>query len=179
MRFSRRLLACVLFGAAVRQCAPCGRCIRRAPAARISHKNSPLSGEIRELRTERKKGDSAVPGVVIIRKVLCLLAFIAAGLWHGAPAAGAGAAVDYEPLREELTAYLDGRAGEHGFFFVDLGTGTSTGYNARDPFHGASPFKVPLNLYLFREIAAGRVNPDPLLVYRKAHYEGGTGCLRE
>jgi beta-lactamase class A len=117
--------------------------------------------------------------VVIIRKVLCLLAFIAAGLWHGAPAAGAGAAVDYEPLREELTAYLDGRAGEHGFFFVDLGTGTSIGYNARDPFHGASTFKVPLNLYLFREIAAGRVNPDLLLVYRKAHYEGGTGCLRE
>ena len=118
------------------------------------------------------------PEVVIIRQVLCLLVFIAVGLWHDSPAAGAGAAVDYEPLRAELAAYLDGRAGEYGFLFVDLRNGTSFGYNAREPFHGASTFKVPLNLYLFREVAAGRVNPDLRLVYREVHYEGGTGHLQ-
>jgi beta-lactamase class A len=91
--------------------------------------------------------------------------------------AEAGAAVDYEPLREELAAFLDGRAGEYGFFFEDLRTGSTFGYNARASFHGASTFKVPLNLYLFGEIAAGRVNPNLYLTYRETHYEGGTGYL--
>jgi beta-lactamase class A len=109
---------------------------------------------------------------------LYVLLFTGILLWGAAvPAAGAGVAIDYEPLGQELAAYLNGRAGEYGVYVVDLHSGVSFGHNAREPFHGASTFKVPLNLYLFAEIAAGRVNPNARLTYREAHYESGTGYL--
>jgi beta-lactamase class A len=101
-------------------------------------------------------------------------------LFLGVPvAAGADTNIDYEPLRQELADFLDGRTGEYGVYLIDLRSGAFCGYNAREIFHGASTFKVPLNLYLYEEIAAGRVDPNTYLAYREGHYEEGTGYLQE
>ncbi|MBE0467406.1 MAG: serine hydrolase, partial [Candidatus Desulforudis sp.] len=112
-------------------------------------------------------------------KTVCLLAVCGVLACSAPGRAWADTALDYQPFGEELAAFLDGQAGVYGVYLIDLNSGASLGYNEKETFHGASTFKVPLNLYLFEQVAAGRVNPDGYLMYREAHYEEGTGYLHK
>lgn len=86
---------------------------------------------------------------------------------------------DYGPLEKEISSYLEEQPGTYGLYFIDLNSGREFGYNALTPFHAASTFKLPLNLYLYREAAEGRLDLNEELLYAKRHLEGGTGILKE
>jgi len=86
---------------------------------------------------------------------------------------------DYAPLEKGISAYLEEQPGTYGLYFIDLYSGREFGYNALTPFHAASTFKLPLNLYLYREAAEGRLDLNEELVYTEKHLEGGTGILKE
>jgi len=86
---------------------------------------------------------------------------------------------DYGPLEKEISAYLEEQTGTYGLYFIDLNSGRQFGYNALTPFHAASTFKLPLNLYLYREAAEGRLDLSEELLLAERHLEGGTGILKE
>lgn len=85
---------------------------------------------------------------------------------------------DYKPLQEQVAAYLARQSGTYGLFFIDLNSGREFGYNALTPFHAASTFKLPMNLYLYREVSRGNLNLEERLTFLNRHREGGTGILQ-
>ncbi len=86
---------------------------------------------------------------------------------------------DYGSLKKEISAYLVEQPGTYGLYFIDLNSSREFGYNALTPFHAASTFKLPLNLYLYREAAEGRLDLNDELLFAARHLEGGTGILKE
>lgn len=88
-------------------------------------------------------------------------------------------APDFAPLQAEATSYLAGQPGIYGLYFIDLQSGQKFGYNASVPFHAASTFKVPMNLYLYYRQAQKNadINLGERLVFEDRHLEGGTGLL--
>lgn len=83
----------------------------------------------------------------------------------------------YADLKRRLEEIIAGKKGTYGIYVMDLKTGAELGIHGKEVFHGASTIKIPLNLYLYRQIAAGKVDPDTMLTYRKEHAEGGSGIL--
>jgi beta-lactamase class A len=88
-----------------------------------------------------------------------------------------GSINDVKALKSELTSYIKKFSGEYGIYYYNLVDGTEFGINDTDSYIGASTTKVPLNLYLFKKIAEGKVNPKATITYQKGDYEGGTGVI--
>jgi len=65
---------------------------------------------------------------------------------------------DYEPLREELTQFIATLPGNYGIYFKDLESGEEFGINETEPFPPASTIKLPVVLYLYEQIAEGKLN---------------------
>lgn len=87
-------------------------------------------------------------------------------------------APDYEPLRQELAAYLATRQARYGLYFKDLRSGKAFGINEEHPFPAASTIKAPLVLYLNQLVADGKESFDTRITYRpEAHYQTGAGIL--
>ena len=84
---------------------------------------------------------------------------------------------DYQEMQKELTRLLQNQKGTYGVFVKDLNTGHTFGLNHLETFFAASTVKLPMNLYLYEQIAKGEVNPATKLVYKQEHYEGGGGKL--
>ncbi len=84
----------------------------------------------------------------------------------------------YNDLLSQLVDVLRNEKGTYGVYLIDLKSGHWLGINHEEPFHAASTFKLPANLYLYEQIAAGRISPQTTLTYRKGHYETGTGLLQ-
>ena len=85
---------------------------------------------------------------------------------------------DYGPLAKEVVAYLEKQPGTYGLYFIDLRSGQEFGYHQLTAFHAASTFKLPLNLYLYREASQDRLNLNEKLFFAPKHLEGGTGILQ-
>lgn len=86
--------------------------------------------------------------------------------------------VSYRTLEKELTEHIEQKKGTYGIYVRDLYTKQVCGLNHDTVFHAASTFKIPVNLYLFKQIADGQINPHHKLTYQRKHYEGGTGILQ-
>lgn len=81
-------------------------------------------------------------------------------------------------LRNELKEYISGFKGEYGIFFIDLNTSIGFGIGGSDEYIAASTIKIPLNLYLYKKIADGTVNPQNTIEYLQEDYEEGTGRIQ-
>jgi len=115
----------------------------------------------------------------IFTRMVLLVLLLVIGLNAGRPEPDYGRpALDYAPLQKQIGCFLAGKPGTYGVYFIDLNSGAQFGYNAYTAFHAASTFKLPMNLYLYRQAARGRLNLDEQLVYAPRHLEGGTGVLK-
>ncbi len=85
---------------------------------------------------------------------------------------------NYGPLLNQIQDYLAGQPGTYGLYFSDLVSGREFGYNALTPFHAASTFKLPMNLYLYRQADRGVIDLKEQLTLEERHLEGGTGILK-
>ncbi len=92
--------------------------------------------------------------------------------------AWAVSSVSYRALEKEIIDFIDQKQGTYGVYVMDLNTGQICGVNEDTVFHAASTFKVPVIMYLFQQIAEGKINPHKKLIYQERHYEGGTGILQ-
>jgi len=81
-------------------------------------------------------------------------------------------------LKKNLENYLEGVSGQYGIYYINLTTGEEFGINQEDTYTAASTFKIPLNLYLYKRIKSGSVDPQYLLTYEERDYEEGTGEIR-
>jgi len=122
-------------------------------------------------------GKETVRRAGILAVILCFFLLTASP----ARAAGDGVFTDdgrYAPLAVQLTSLLSGERGVYGVCLVDLRTGAGLGINHREVFHAASTFKLPMNLYLYEQVAAGRIDPREKLTFEERDREGGTGILQ-
>ncbi len=81
-------------------------------------------------------------------------------------------------LKQQLVMYLETLKGDYGIYYYNLVTGDSFGINETTVFPAASTIKLPLNLYLYKKIAEGAINPGSLLKFEKQDYEEGTGKIQ-
>lgn len=84
----------------------------------------------------------------------------------------------YEALKSELENYISQLAGMYGIYFMDLKTGEQFGINAREKFLAASTFKIPLNMYIYKKIRDGEIDPADTIEYTEDDYEEGAGIIR-
>lgn len=83
-----------------------------------------------------------------------------------------------QTIEENLTEYLDNFKGVYGIYYYNLATGEKFGINHKEVFTAASTIKIPLNLYLYKQIKSGVIDPQDKLTYLQEDYEGGTGDIR-
>lgn len=82
-------------------------------------------------------------------------------------------------LKSRLNEYIEKQQGRYGLYYINLITKEEFGINDREEYIAASTTKLPMNMFLYREIEAGRIDPDSILTYREENYEPGTGILQE
>ncbi|HHW40669.1 MAG TPA: serine hydrolase [Syntrophomonadaceae bacterium] len=86
---------------------------------------------------------------------------------------------DYGPLRQEVAGYLNTLPGTYGIYFKDLESGQTFGINENIPIPPASCIKVPVVLYLYRQVAEGRLQWNDRVRYdRASDYQVGAGALQ-
>lgn len=86
---------------------------------------------------------------------------------------------DYGPLKQEVGRYLGTLEGIYAVYFKDLASGQVWGINERVPIPPASCIKVPVVLYLYRQVAEGRLHwYDRVRYQAAADYQGGAGALQ-
>ncbi len=82
-------------------------------------------------------------------------------------------------LKEELVEYIGNQQGKYGLYYINLITNEEFGINDRDKYIAASTTKLPMNMMLYREIEAGRIDPESVLTYSEEDFESGTGIIQE
>ncbi|MDI3327596.1 MAG: class A beta-lactamase-related serine hydrolase [Alicyclobacillaceae bacterium] len=86
-------------------------------------------------------------------------------------------APDYQELRQAVASYLAAQPGTYGVVVIDLASGARMDIDGDRVFYAASTFKLPLNLYLYTQIAQGKIDPATKLTYEASDYEEGTGWI--
>lgn len=80
-------------------------------------------------------------------------------------------------LKEYIERYFKRFDGRYGMTFIDVDSGNSFNINAEDQFIAASTSKLPINLYLFKLIEEGIIDPEMEMVYQESDLEYGTGKI--
>ncbi|MCK5759412.1 MAG: serine hydrolase [Clostridiales bacterium] len=86
-------------------------------------------------------------------------------------------AVSLSILEEYIERYFARFDGRYGITFIDIESGASFGLNEIDKFIAASTSKLPINLYLFKLIEEGIVDPEMEMEYIEDDREWGTGKI--
>lgn len=83
-----------------------------------------------------------------------------------------------ETLKPRLEKYISEQKGRYGLYFKSLVTGQSIGIHDRDSYIAASTTKLPMNLLLYRRVAAGDIDLSRKLTYLQEDFEAGTGIIQ-
>lgn len=82
-------------------------------------------------------------------------------------------------LKKIITDYTANLSGKYGVTFIDLATGEMVNVNDTERYIAASTSKLPINVYLYENVEAGKVNLDNMLTYKKEDMEAGTGIIQK
>ena len=86
-------------------------------------------------------------------------------------------------ISKELSDNIYKMINEYGsatsFYIISLEDGMSIGYNVDKKFETASSIKAPYALYIYKEIAAGNIDPEQKLTYESRYYNEGTGVIKD
>jgi beta-lactamase class A len=85
---------------------------------------------------------------------------------------------DLNELVNEIKEYISGFTGTYGIYYINLETKDEFGINDSEGFVAASTSKLPVNMYLYRKIEKGSVDPGQILIYTKEDYAEGTGSIQ-
>ena len=64
------------------------------------------------------------------------------------------------------------------FYIVSLDDGMTIAYNVDKQFETASSIKAPYALWIYKEIAAGNIDPEQVIEYQSYFYNKGTGIVK-
>lgn len=84
-----------------------------------------------------------------------------------------------DDLLQEINNSIAGYGASISFYILSLDDEMSIGYNVDKSFETASSIKAPYGLYIYKEIAAGNINPEQELVYESRYYNKGTGVIKK
>lgn len=84
-----------------------------------------------------------------------------------------------QTLEDKVTALIKTFPGKYGVTFVNLATGERFGIQDTDEYIAASTSKFPMNILLWKRIAAGEIDPEMMLTYQKEDLETGTGIIQQ
>jgi beta-lactamase class A len=90
----------------------------------------------------------------------------------------------YRELEQRITDYLKQQTGIYGFCLyvqedvLDDKVDKFIGYNQTEVFKMASTFKLPVNLYLYQQVAENKLSLDTKLLFSQDDFEQGTGSLQ-
>jgi beta-lactamase class A len=85
---------------------------------------------------------------------------------------------DLAKLEAKVKSMVSTFPGKYGVTFVNLATGERFGVNDTQEYIAASTSKFPMNVLLWKRIAAGEIDPESILVYKKEDFESGTGIIQ-
>lgn len=86
---------------------------------------------------------------------------------------------DYQSMKQEVESYLNTLPGTYGIYFKDLESGEVVGINEKEAIPPASTIKLPVVLYLYEQVAAGKLDWRDRVRYNKnTDYQGGAGDLQ-
>lgn len=86
---------------------------------------------------------------------------------------------DMAALKKIITDFTKPLKGRYGVTFIDLATGDMVNVNDQVQYIAASTSKLPINVYVFKQIEAGKVSLDDMLVYKQEDLEYGTGIIQQ
>ncbi len=86
---------------------------------------------------------------------------------------------DLAKLEAKVKSMVSTFPGKYGITFVNLATGERFGVNDTQEYIAASTSKFPMNVLLWKRIAAGEIDPESILVYKKEDFESGTGIIQK
>lgn len=81
-------------------------------------------------------------------------------------------------LEKKVRDMVSAFPGTYGVTFVNLATGERFGVNDTQEYIAASTSKFPMNVLLWKRIAAGEINPEAMLTYKQEDFESGTGIIQ-
>lgn len=101
------------------------------------------------------------------------------GLFGSEEPDGPDIQVEYhKALKTDLENFLSVQKGRYGLYYKNLVTGEAFGIHDKEHFIAASTTKLPMNLLLYRKVAAGEVDLDSRLTYLQEDFEAGTGIIQ-
>jgi len=82
-----------------------------------------------------------------------------------------------DELKKLISDYTTKLPGKYGVTFIDLATGEMVNVNDKVEYIAASTSKLPVNVLLYKNIEAGKINLEDKLVYKQEDIETGTGTI--
>ena len=82
-----------------------------------------------------------------------------------------------DELKKLISDYTKKLPGKYGVTYIDLATGEMVNVNDKVEYIAASTSKLPVNVLLYKNIEAGKINLEDKLVYKKEDWEPGTGTI--
>jgi len=82
-----------------------------------------------------------------------------------------------DELKKLISDYTSKLPGKYGVTFIDLATGEMVNVNDKVEYIAASTSKLPVNVLLYKNIEAGKINLEDKLVYKQEDRETGTGSI--
>jgi len=126
-----------------------------------------------------------IAAVALFTAVVALLTFagshppLRAPLPPPQPAAPAAPPAGYDLLRQQIVNYTATLPGTYSVYFKDLPSGQVLAINESALIPDASCIKVPVVLYLYEQVAAGKLSWRDRVAYQLAvDYESGAGALQ-
>lgn len=83
-----------------------------------------------------------------------------------------------DELKRNLEEYIELQEGRYGLYYINLVTGDEFGINDKERYIAASTTKLPMNLLLYKKVAAGEVDLNDKLVYLEEDFEPGAGIIQ-
>jgi Beta-lactamase enzyme family len=84
----------------------------------------------------------------------------------------------YNNLNPELNKYIKSAGGSITLAYQDLVTGEYYLIRSKSSGKAASTIKLPLAIYVMELASKGKLNLNEKLVYKKHHYNGGSGVIQ-
>lgn len=84
-----------------------------------------------------------------------------------------------EELLNKINNVINSYGASTSFYIVSLDDGMSVGYNIDRAFETASSIKAPYAFYIYKEIAAGNIDPKAKITYEPKYYNEGTGIIKK
>ena len=83
-----------------------------------------------------------------------------------------------EELTNKIYETIKNYGKKNSFYMVSLDDGMTVGYNVDSTFETASSIKAPYALYVYKQIAAGKIDRNHLITYKEKHENKGTGSVK-